>query len=201
MATTTSNEIIDELSNDVSRHDKSRAPAIVGAAAAGLMAGLAANFVRKAVTQAPTAVAGDWMGGLKAEHLATLAIFDKIEQTGAQHMARRKLLLIQLKHALGKHAFQEENVVYPALRDHGQTEGADALNHDHGYVKQYLFDLTEMPADSPQWLEKVRSFRADVEKHIRHEEDELFPRLHDALGEKGNAHITRAMNIEGLKIA
>jgi iron-sulfur cluster repair protein YtfE (RIC family) len=114
---------------------------------------------------------------------------------------RRGLLLMQLKHALAKHAFQEENVVYPAMRTHDQVEAADGLSHDHAYVKQYLFELTEMAKDSPAWLDKVRAFRADLEKHIREEEDQLFPALHQALGDAGNKHVTMAMNKEGFKIA
>lgn len=175
--------------------------AIIGAAAIGVAAGLAANLGRKAAVQGVTAAAGDWAEGLKAEHAATLKVFDILEQTDETQVRRRTMLLTQLKHALGKHAFQEENVVYPAMREHDQIEAADALNHDHGYVKQYLFELTELSRDDPAWLPKVREFRADLEKHIREEEDTLFPKLHAALGEKGNKHVTMAMNKEGFKLA
>jgi iron-sulfur cluster repair protein YtfE (RIC family) len=175
--------------------------AFIGAAAIGVAAGLAANLGRKAAVQGVTAAAGDWMAGLKAEHRATLKIFDTLERTDDSQVKRRGMLLMQLKHALGKHAFQEENVVYPAMRQQGQTEAADGLVHDHGYVKQYLFELTEMARDNPAWLTKVRTFRADLEKHIHEEETVLFPSLHDALGEAGNKHVTLAMNKEGFKLA
>jgi iron-sulfur cluster repair protein YtfE (RIC family) len=175
--------------------------AFIGAAAIGVAAGLAANLGRKAIVQGATAAAGDWMEGLKAEHRATIAIFDALEKTERSHVRRRGMLLMQLKHALSKHAFQEENVVYPAMRQHGQAEAADGLNRDHGYVKQYLFELTELDKGSPAWMDKVRAFRADLEKHVREEEDELFPTLHAALGEAGNKHVTLAMNKEGFKIA
>jgi len=175
--------------------------AFIGAAAFGVAAGLAANLGRKIAVQGVTAAAGDWMEGLKAEHRMTLKIFDTLQKTTESQVKRRAMLLMQLKHALGKHAFQEENVVYPAMRQNGQTEAADGLSHDHGYVKQYLFELTETPKDSPTWLAKVQAFRADLEKHIREEEDVLFPSLHAALGEAGNKHVTLAMNKEGFKLA
>lgn len=175
--------------------------ALLAAAAAGLAVGLAANFGRKAIVQAPTAAKGDWDEGLKVEHRATLKIFDAIEATDEKNTLRRQMLLIQLKHALSKHAFEEENVVYPAMRDHGQVEAADELVHDHGYVKQYLFDLSEMQPSDPAWIAKVRNFRADIEKHIRSEEDELFPKLKNALGDKGNAHVTSVMNKAGFAAA
>ncbi|NJR77138.1 hemerythrin domain-containing protein [Sphingomonas sp. 36D10-4-7] len=170
-------------------------------AAAGVATGLLANLVRKAVVQAPTALAGSWDQALAAEHAAALKIFDLIEKTDDDATARRSFLLMQLKHAVGKHAFQEENVVYAMMRDQGLTEAADHLNHDHGYVKQYFFDLTEMPKDDPAWLPKVREFRGMIETHMREEEDELFPRLRSQLSEKQNRHVTAAMNKEGLKLA
>ena len=180
---------------------KSGTGALIGAAAIGVAAGLVANLGRKVAVQGVTTAAGDWVDGLKAEHAIALAIFDTIEKTDDTQVRRRSLLLMQLKHALGKHAFQEENVVYPAMRRHGQADAADALNRDHGYVKQYLFDLTEIARSDPRWLPKVRAFRADLEKHIREEEDVLFPALKAALGETGNRHVTRAMNKEGFKLA
>lgn len=170
-------------------------------ATAGLAAGLAANIVRKAVVQAPTVLAGDWADALAAEHKATLLIFDKLQETSDRQTTRRAMLLMQLKHALAKHAMQEENAVYPALRDGGQTEEADALNHDHGYVKQYLYDLDMLPKGAPGWLTKVGDFRAMIEPHMQQEEDEIFPRLRSALTPDRNAALTRAMNKEGLKIA
>ena len=170
-------------------------------AAAGVATGLLANLLRKAVVQAPTVFAGSWDQALAAEHAAALKIFDLIEKTDDSATARRSFLLMQLKHAVGKHAFQEENVVYAMMRDQGLAEAADHLNHDHGYVKQYFFDLTEMAKDDPAWLPKVREFRGMIEKHMREEEDELFPRLRSQLTEEQNTHVTAAMNKEGLKLA
>lgn len=170
-------------------------------AAAGIATGLLANLVRKAAVQAPTLAAGRWDKALAAEHAAALTLFDLLEKTDDTAKARRTILLMQLKHAIGKHAFQEENVVYAKMRDQGLAEAADHLNHEHGYVKQYFFDLGEMPKDDPAWLPKLKEFRALIEKHMREEEDELFPKLRAQLSDAQNRHITAAMNKEGLKLA
>jgi len=170
-------------------------------AAAGLTAGLAANAVRKIFVQAPTLMAGQWDDALAAEHEATLAIFDQIEKTDDSHKTRRSMLLTQLTHALAKHAIEEENAVYAALRVHGQVAEADHLNNDHGYVKQYLFELGSMAADHPQFLPKIRDFRTMIEQHMREEEEQIFPKLRGLLSDEENAKLTKAMNQEGLKIA
>jgi hemerythrin superfamily protein len=178
-----------------------RAAGLVGVAAAGVVTGLAANLARKAIVQAPSALAGDWLEALKVEHRLALGLFDLLQATGNEEPSKRSALLVQLKHALGKHAFTEENVIYPALRSWGDKADADKLNHDHGYVKQYLYELEDMDNASPAFLEKVAAFRADLEAHIEEEEAAIFPPLHAALGDAGNAKVTALANKEGFKLA
>jgi len=154
---------------------------------------------RKLAVQAPTALAGDWDEALAAEHEMALALFDKLAEAKAE--TRRVLFLTQLKHALGKHALEEENAVYPAMRAAGMTAEADALNGDHGYVKQYLYELSDLVKEDAAFTSKLAAFRAHIEKHMRQEEDELFPRLRRALDARATSRLTRRMNQEGLKLA
>jgi hemerythrin superfamily protein len=111
------------------------------------------------------------------------------------------MLLSQISHALAKHAIEEENVIYAALRIHNQVAEADRLNSDHGYVKQYLFELGNMETDHPQFMAKIRDFRAMLETHMREEEEKVFPKLRGLLSKEESAKLTKAMNQEGLKIA
>jgi hemerythrin superfamily protein len=178
-----------------------RAASLVGAVAAGLVTGLAVNLGRKIVVQAPSALAGDWLDAIKLEHKLALGLFDKLQSTSSADVAKRTTLLAQLKHALAKHAFTEENIIYPALRAWGDRADADKLNHEHGYVKQNLYDLEEMDKASPQFLTTIASFRAELQDHIREEEDTIFPPLHAALGEAGNTRVTALANKEGFKLA
>ena len=171
------------------------------AGAAGFGMGLLAAAGRKAAVQAVTYAAGDWFDGLKAEHKMAIGIFDALEQTTTQDAKKRAALLFSLQHALGKHAVQEEDIVYCAVREHGAKAEADDLNHDHGYVKQYLYDLEMMDKASPMWIAKVREFRALIEAHVRKEEDEIYPRLRAQLSAEQNKALTNRMNREGFKVA
>lgn len=175
--------------------------ALIGVAAAGLAVGLAANVARKFAVQAPTLVSGDWDEALTAEHQLTLKVFDALQATTDANTTKRAALLANLKHMLSKHAMEEENVIYPALREAGDIEAADALNKEHGYVKQYLYELTELPKGSAEFLPKIAKFRADIEAHMREEEDVLFPRLKVKLSQERNKELTAQMNKEGLKLA
>ncbi|HEX6376687.1 MAG TPA: hemerythrin domain-containing protein [Allosphingosinicella sp.] len=174
---------------------------LAGAALAGAAVGIAANFGRKFLMQFPGAAAGDWFEALKAEHEATKALFDQIEATDDDQVAMRTALLMKLKYALTKHAHEEESVIYPALRQANSAHDADALNAEHGYVKTYLYELETLAKDSPDWLARVRDFRAMLDEHIRMEEEEVFPAFRATLSEEQNAKLTSLMNKEGFKMA
>ncbi len=170
---------------------------------AGLGAGLALLGMvgRKLAVQAPTALAGDWDKALATEHRMALALFDKLQESRGSASTRRTVLLTQLKHALAKHALEEENAIYPAMRKAGMHAEADALNGDHGYVKQYLYELSDLVKDDAAFQAKLAAFRTDIERHMRQEEDELFPSLKRALDRQATGRLTRRMNQEGLKLA
>jgi hemerythrin superfamily protein len=174
---------------------------LLGAAVAGAAVGLAANAGRKLFVQFSGAAAGDWFDALRAEHKAALALFDQIEATGDDQTTSRSHLLAKLKYALTKHAHQEEAVVYPALRQANLAHDADALNAEHGYVKTYLYELENLAGDSPQWLARIRDFRAMLEEHMKMEENEVFPAFRDALSDEQNAKLTATMSKEGFKLA
>ncbi|QAY79359.1 hemerythrin domain-containing protein [Sphingosinicella sp. BN140058] len=174
---------------------------LVGAAMAGAAVGIAANVGRKLFVQFTSGATGDWFDALKTEHALTLAIFDKIEATDDKQTMMRSHLLMKLKYALTKHAIEEENVVYPALRQANSTHDADALTAEHGYVKTYLYELENMPKNSPEWLARVRDFRAMIEEHIRMEEEEVFPAFRKLLSDEQNARLSALMNKEGFKVA
>ena len=175
--------------------------ALIGAAVGGAALAIAANFGRKFFIQGKSALAGDWDEALAAEHDAALAIFDKMLATDPSQSFRRTMLLKKLGHALDKHTHEEENVVYPALRQADDKYDADLLEGEHGCVKTYLYELDQMGTEAPNWLEKVRQFRSTVEKHVRMEEDEVFPRFKSEMTEEQNAKITKLVNKDGFMMA
>jgi hemerythrin superfamily protein len=175
--------------------------ALIGAALAGAAIGLAANYGRKFLMQGMEAAAGDWDAILAAEHDAALAIFDRMLATDESQTFKRKMLLMKLTHALDKHAHQEEMVVYPALREAGIRVEADQLEVEHGEVKTYLYELQQMGADSPTWLEKVREFRSLISRHAHMEEEQVFPAFKQDLSEQQNGKITSLVNRDGFWMA
>jgi hemerythrin superfamily protein len=170
---------------------------LLAAGLAGAAIGIAANYGRKFLTQAVSGVSGDWDEVLAREHEMALAVFDKMLATDATQTWKRSMLLMQLTHMLDKHAHEEEMVVYPALREADQTVEADELNGEHGYIKTFIYELSQMEADHPSWLEKVREFRGLVSQHAKMEEEQVFPAFKRNLDEEQNARITALVNKDG----
>ena len=174
---------------------------LLGAALAGAAIGFAANYGRKFMMQGLEAAAGDWDQILAAEHDLAMGIFDKMLATDETQTWKRSMLLMKLTHALDKHAHQEEMVVYPALREANLTVDADHLEGEHGYIKTFIYELKNMGPSAPNWLEKVREFRALVSKHAHMEEEEIFPSFKQNLTDEQNRKITGLVNADGFWMA
>jgi hemerythrin superfamily protein len=174
---------------------------LLGAALAGAAIGFAANYGRKFMMQGLEATAGDWDDILAAEHELALGIFDKMLATDQTQTWKRSMLLMKLTHALDKHAHQEEMVVYPALREANMAVDADQLEGEHGYIKTFIYELKNMGPTSPNWLEKVREFRALVSKHAHMEEEEVFPAFKQNMTDEQNKKVTGLVNADGFWMA
>ena len=200
--TKTSNSNHDKGSGrDRSAFQWGSAGAIASAALGGAMIAVAANLGRKAAVQGMSAMAGNWADSLAAEHKVALALFDKMLATDDDQTKKRALLLLQLGHALDKHAYAEEHVVYPCLRENNDASVAELLETEHGEVKTYLHRLGNMPKDSPEWLGVVREFRTSVAHHAAMEENEVFPRLRREIDDAMDKRITREVNKAGFMMA
>ncbi len=175
---------------------------LLGALAAGAAIGIGANWARKFLQKKSESImaGGEWDQILALEHKATLAKFDLLLDTDDSDTGKRGSLVKALHYALNKHAHQEEQVVYPALREANEAVDADHLEHEHGYVKTYLYRLENMAKDSPEFLPTVREFRDLIASHAKMEEEQVYPRFKQSLDEKQNAKITALMNKEGVKM-
>jgi hemerythrin superfamily protein len=175
-------------------------PRVAGAAALGFVIGVALLGGRKAAMQAATGLAGDWFATLKADHKLVDGLFG-LDQTTPDDSAKRQALFAKIAYALARHQFEEEHVVYPTLLGRWPANTPKHLDAEHFEMKSFVHELAEMPKDDPKWLKKVQALRRLVQAHVRDEEEIVFPRLQDRLSSKENAHLTRALHREGMKLA
>jgi hemerythrin superfamily protein len=173
-------------------------------AAVGFIAGVAAHTARKLAHQGAEVIAtggGDWFDVLKLEHRAVNTLFEQLLQTEDSDTKKRAALLLGIKQGLTKHALQEEDVIYPALREAGIEADTKELYAEHADIKTYLHELEQRPKDDPQWLERVRAFHTLIQHHVREEEEEIYPRFKQQLSEEQDKKITKRMHAEGLLLA
>ena len=172
----------------------------LGAAALGVFAVLALGRAKRAAAKAVVVLHGDWEGQLKSEHRGVKKLLKAMVETEIGDAARRSALVQEVGDALTRHAVEEENVVYPALRNLGAVEQAQALTQDHADMKTLIRQIEEAGPEDPEWETRARALKRLVERHIRVEEKDAFPRLHTSPAPGGNEKITRLVRREGAKV-
>jgi hemerythrin superfamily protein len=175
--------------------------AVLAGAAFGFLAGLAAIPARKLAIQGAEAAIGDWVDILTAEHRGIEKVFDAVLRTEDDETVRRQAMLLRIASLLNKHALQEENVVYPAIRKLNPSS-AGQLVADHAEIKSLLSVLQyDLQKSDPQWLATASTLRDKLVSHAYIEEQTIFPSARAAMTADENAAVTRHMNWEGLKVA
>ena len=182
--------------------ERNRMGEIAITAGLGFAAGaLLANPARKLAMQGAEAIGTrDWVDALTLEHRAVSKIFDALLQTSDEQTGKRRSGLAAIDHALTKHSLQEELVIYPALRRVDEDQ-AQSLFHDHVEVKTFLSELSfDIKPSDPAWLTRLREFKQTLDKHIREEENEVFPSFRARMTEEENLLLTKHMHMQGLKV-
>lgn len=176
--------------------------AVAGAATVGFLAGVATGGARKLAAQAITTTGhGDWLEALKSEHRQVDLVFSMLEKTTEKDTAKRKAGIQKIEYALTKHAVEEENIIYPALREADEEAAAKHLYDDHSDIKTFIYELKEMPKDDPQWLPRLRAFHELIREHVREEEEEIFPAFKAKMTAEQNAKLSKSMQAMGVKVA
>ena len=178
---------------------KTRLIGAAGVAAIGLLAGMAIGRAKKTAVKAHMLLSGDWERQLKSEHRAVKALLRAMVAPEAGATARAALLE-QVADALTRHAVEEENVVYPALKAVGAPAEARQLFAEHAEMKTMIRDLKELNPDDPRWTAGATALKDLIYRHVREEENELFPLLHEIEGDDRNQALTKMMQKEGVRV-
>jgi hemerythrin superfamily protein len=145
-------------------------------------------------------LSGDWEKQLKAEHKAVKALLRALCATDPEDEAKRRALLEGVADALTRHAVEEENAVYPALRRLGADLEAGELYDEHAEMKTLVGQMKAMDPAHPDWALKAQALKTLVYAHVREEEQTLFPMLRAAeTGPEAEA-LTREVQHEGLRV-
>lgn len=112
---------------------------------------------------------------LKADHDLVKELFDKFEETN-NSKSKQKIVAEALAE-LKVHAAVEEQVFYPALRQHMEDEDGlmDEADEEHHVAKFLIAELDQMDGNEEHWEAKFCVLAENVRHHIKEEEGEIFP--------------------------
>ena len=118
---------------------------------------------------------------LKADHEKVAQLFDQLES--AKGSAKLQIFQ-QIRTELELHTHIEETIFYPAVEKPEETHDLTLEAYEeHNVVKSLLRELSRSRTANDEWEAQAKVLRENVEHHVEEEENELFPKAEDALGE------------------
>ena len=130
---------------------------------------------------------------LKQDHREAEGLMDQIK-TADKGDRSAKEIFMQLKAALTLHTEIEEQIFYPALRDHEETSDMipESLE-EHREVDQLLAEMTTLNPRNDEFMDKLTELRDAIEHHVEEEETEMFPKAEKVLGQSRLDEMGRQM--------
>jgi len=119
---------------------------------------------------------------LKADHRKVAGLFERLESARGQAKLR---VFEQIKMELDLHTHIEEKIFYPALEKPSETHDITLEAYEeHAVVKNLLKELSRAKTANDEWEAQAKVLKENVEHHVEEEENELFPKAEEALGEE-----------------
>ncbi|MDQ3133334.1 MAG: hemerythrin domain-containing protein [Acidobacteriota bacterium] len=117
---------------------------------------------------------------LTNDHRKVSAIFEQLEQTS--DVTTRQTLFAQVKQELDLHAYVEETLFYPKLKEAAETrEIILEAYEEHQEVKDLLTEMQGLSPDGDEWSDLLQELKESVEHHVDEEENEMFPQAREVL--------------------
>ncbi len=124
---------------------------------------------------------------LRQDHQKVKQMFHQFDAMKDEPQKKKKeleKLFGELRKELQRHMEGEERFFYPAIRDAQQThENVLESIEEHHVVKLLLRELERIQV-SEKWMAKLSVMKENVLHHISEEEEELFEKAQQILGER-----------------
>ncbi|MEX1263616.1 MAG: hemerythrin domain-containing protein [Actinomycetota bacterium] len=115
---------------------------------------------------------------LKRDHTEVKKMLSDLEDTTERAEKTRTEGLATLKHELGIHEAIEEEIFYPALKEHPKTKDLALEGYEeHHVVDTIMGELEDVVPSDETWMAKFSVMKENLEHHITEEEDEMFPKV------------------------
>jgi iron-sulfur cluster repair protein YtfE (RIC family) len=97
-------------------------------------------------------------------------------ETNISEMEQREQLFTTLHNELEGHEVLKDTVFYPEIDKYPDIRKLVGLAFDeYEEVDTILQEISGLPADKPEWLERIAELKDLVQQHMYSEENKMFP--------------------------
>ena len=112
---------------------------------------------------------------LKGDHDKVKKMMQELDATTERGVKTREEGFTKLRHELEVHEAIEEEIFYPALKEHPKAkELVLEAYEEHNVVDMVMEEIAGVAYDDETWGAKFTVMKENVEHHIQEEEDEMF---------------------------
>ena len=121
---------------------------------------------------------------LTDDHRAVKKLLSELETTTERGVKTREELFTRIKADLTVHEIIEEEIFYPALKEHPKAKDIVLEGYEeHNVVDTLMSELSALPFDHETWGAKAKVMQENVEHHIDEEEREMFKKARQVFDE------------------
>jgi hemerythrin superfamily protein len=117
---------------------------------------------------------------LQEDHKKMKNLLEEVDET--EDADKRRELFNQIRKELKVHERIEEEIFYPALKDHPKAKEIVLEGYEEHHAVDVLLDeLDDVSFDDERWAPKMTVIKENVEHHIEEEEEEMFEKARSIL--------------------
>ena len=121
---------------------------------------------------------------LKDDHNKVKKMLEEGDSSTERASKTRTDLFTKLKQELQVHEAIEEEIFYPALKQHAEAkEIVLEAYEEHDVVDTIMGELETTPVEDETWGAKFSVMKENLEHHIEEEEGEMFKQARSVFGE------------------
>jgi hemerythrin-like domain-containing protein len=114
---------------------------------------------------------------LKEDHDKVKKLLTELDSTTERGVKTREDLYSKVHRELQVHESIEEEILYPALKEHPKAKDLVLEAYEeHHVVDTVMGELDATPVEDETWGAKLTVMKENVEHHIEEEEQEMFQR-------------------------
>ena len=130
---------------------------------------------------------------LTEDHDHVKKMLEELDDTTERAIKTREQTFAELQSELEVHEAIEEEIFYPALKEHSKTRDIALEGYEeHHVVDTVIAEMGNVPVSDETWTAKFAVMKENLEHHIEEEEQDMFPKARkvfdqqelDQLGER-----------------